>query len=322
MNSNFSYLRLLLPALLLFAVLTAPLDAQPRRINPFNDSAGQFTPLGEIWLERPYGLWLVGDTDGDDLSDFILQRELRDTVFKDIISTKRRGSELILFRGVRDRVPSVESGQRLGPPQLNVTMDFIGAGDWDGDSHQDIAMKWMQLDDSTYGVEGGGTTQYELFVYWGNAAGEYSLADTTRLQSRGDAWIYLRNGVSADIDVDGVDDLVLQTGNGRLIGGGKVPGPNMSIFRGHKGKRWGRDEISRRADWEWWYAPVNRRFGEKLIDQNCDNAPDIVMYEDRMGAEGSKNATGVRFDPPPSAGTADVGAGIFASARGRLVGPP
>ena len=66
-----------------------------------------------------------------------------------------------------------------------------------------------------------------------------------------------------------------------------MPSPRMSIWRGHKGKRWGRDEISRRADWEWWTAPVARRFGEKLIDQDCDNAPDIVLYEDRQGTQGS-----------------------------------
>ena len=291
MNASASFLYLLLPVLLLFAVLTAPLDAQPRRIDPFNDSAGQFTPLGEIWIagmssRPPYaGLWSVRDTDGDELPDFVLLRELPDTVFKNLGFSPRRGSELLLFRGVRDTVPSVESGKRLGPSQLNVQMEFIGAGDWNGDQHPDIAVKWREWDDSTYGVSG--TDQYELFVYWGNEDGEYSLADTTRLQSRGDAWIYLYSGVSADIDLDGVDDLCLQTQNGRLIGGGKVPGPNMSVFRGHKGKRWGRDGVSRRADWEWWYAPLNYRFGEKLIDQNCDNAPDIVMYKDRAAGEGS-----------------------------------
>ena len=181
MNSNFSYLRFILPALLLSAVLTSPIDAQPRRINPFNDSAGQFTEIGAIWLLKPAGFWSVGDTDGDELPDFILKRGIPDTSFKHF-EWETYGSELLLFRGVRDTVPSAESGKRLGPPQLNVHMDFIAAGDWNGDSHQDIALAWMQLDDAAYVVRE--TTQFEMFVYWGNAEGEYSLSDTTRLQNR------------------------------------------------------------------------------------------------------------------------------------------
>ncbi len=285
MSTPTPFLRLLLPTLLLLAVLTAPLDAQPRRIEPFSPFAGEFTQIGEISLLKPAGFWSVGDTDGDSLPDFILKRGIPDTTFKHF-EWETYGSELLLFRGVRDTVPSAESGQRLGPPQLNVHMDFIGAGDWNGDSHQDIAVAWMQLDDSTYGVTG--TTQFEMVVYWGDEAGEYSLEDTTHLTNRGDAWGGLRSGVSGDIDLDGVDDLCLQTGSiVRLVGGGMMPSPRMSIWRGHKGKQWGRNEISRRADWEWWTAPVDRRFGEKLIDQDCDGAPDIVLYDDRQGAQGS-----------------------------------
>ncbi len=282
----------LLAAVLLSAILSPLLlEAQPRRIDPFDPNIGQYTHIGEIRLATTMEAWSIGDCNRDGLNDWIVKREFTDTAFKHFGFLPRRGSELLLFKGVKDSVPSATDAQRIGPEQLNYQVKFLGAGDWNGDSHIDVAAGWRRYDDSLYGVSG--TTQYDVVVYWGNESGQYTNADTTILQSRGDAWITVCLGVSEDCNLDGIDDLLLGSCGGsggvvRLIGGSDAPAPTISMFLGLRGEKWGRNGNAARADWEWWSQPDHNRIGNRFIDQNCDDAPDLVMYNDNPGPIGSQ----------------------------------
>ncbi len=284
-----SVLTRLLAAVLLSAILSPLLlEAQPRRIDPFDPNIGQYTHIGEIRLATTMEAWSIGDCNRDGLNDWIVQRELPDTTFNHF-GFQYRGSEIVLFKGSRDTIPSSSNMERIGPAEGNGSMQFLGSGDWDGDGHIDIAIKWMLYNDSIYGDQGG--DQYSCLVYWGNGKDEYTNRDTTRLLSRGDAWITLCKGISEDIDSDGVDDLLVGSCGGsggvvRQLGGAKTPSPTISIFLGLKGARWGRNGEMRRAVWEWWTQPDHRRIADHLVDQNCDNAPDLVMYNDNPDRDG------------------------------------
>lgn len=257
-----------------------PAEGQPRRIDPFSPFIGEYTNLGD--LPSDAHLWAIGDCNNDSLSDIVVC-SVPDQTFHHF-GFEIAGWSPVLYKGVRGAIPSVGEAEPIGPIGEAIRADLVGAGDWDDDGYVDVAIRSMRLNDSVYGTSGAG--QHELIVYWGSSLGTYRDSDTTHLLSRGDAWMALCNGISEDIDQDGVDDLILpgctyDGGLARLKGGGVVPAPTMSIFRGRSGERWGRGGVSRRADWEWWKQPVYNRLGDHLVDQNCDGAPDIVMYHDR-----------------------------------------
>jgi hypothetical protein len=286
----------LLKLLLLLLLLTVPCRAQSH-INGSGDSPcryglgevgqGRIEPrhpgviclptLGEMTGSKPISTHLttvypVGDVDRDGLSDWIL------TTKPDTIVNGGRPGELRLYRGVRGRLPSLESGERIGLSERGSDTYLVAAGDWNADAWIDLVVKASIFGDTT----GGNTEGLEVgavVVFWGGSSG-YSLNDTTRLENGEQTWLGLGTSISADVDGDSIQDVVMWVGSG-MTNGKIIPKPAISIFRGHRGKRWGQDGIARTADLGWWKSPTFRHFS--AIDQNCDGYVDIVFYDDDEG---------------------------------------
>ncbi len=220
----------------------------------------------------------VGDVNNDRIQDWVVSHARCDTIFP-----PRVPIELLLYRGVKGRLPDAPSGERIGPSEINSSTEFLASGDWDGDGHPDIAAMIYIYGDTT----GGNTQGYHtarLAIFWGNAPGHYSLADTTRLSNgTEDLWINIFRAVSADFDGDGVQDL-LAWGGGGIIGGVPYTTPTLYLYRGHVGTRWGRGGASANADWVKWTTPPTTHIG--AMDQDGDGAVDLLLYHNTSAGTG------------------------------------
>ena len=266
-----------------------PAATQPRRVDPLQ-GAGIFTLFGQMsgreGLDQNYGagIYPIGDCNHDGLNDWLVFNTRSDTAIQHFF-VERLANQLLLYHGKPGGLPSVEDGVVVGVPEPDITHQFLASGDWDADGNLDLAIRTFRYNDSIYGTKGG--DQYTLVIFWGNANKAYSISDTSHLMIEGaDAWGPLTGGVVGDFNMDGVQDFMTGAGNsstgwGRLIGGETISSPTLHLFLGHKGKRWGRDGIGRIADWTWWQQPAEwRRYPQKLIDVDCDNAPDLVLFND------------------------------------------
>ncbi|HVZ38524.1 MAG TPA: VCBS repeat-containing protein [Candidatus Kapabacteria bacterium] len=208
----------------------------------------------------------VGDVDNSGTVDFVVGHRLCDS------NLSLRAEELLLYNGVHNGLPSSFGGYRIGPTERNSITKFVAAGDWDADGHIDLAVRVQILGDTSEGNHSGFETS-ELVIFWGNSLGQFSLNDTSTLASEANMWLGISAGCGADIDGDGVDDLVVTNSDG-FSNGAVQKMPWLHAFRGHPYKRWGRDGISRTADLAWWNAPYADL---TVIDHDHDGAPDIVF---------------------------------------------
>lgn len=220
-----------------------------------------------------YGMSIhpLGDVSGDSLADWIVAHQLCDSLVE---ASPRIPRELLLYKGVRGGLPVSASGERIGPSELGSSTEFLACGDWDGDGYRDIATRIQIYGDTSFGNNGryGIAT---LTVFWGDGTGLFTITDTTRLSSGADAWAGPSSALSADLDQDGVDDLMAWDWEGAGMTNGQiVPVPKLQVFKGNRG-RWGHGNTGRSAEWRWWEAP-----GGTLVplDHDRDGLMDVVIY--------------------------------------------
>ncbi len=255
--------------------------AQAPRIDPRNYYVNCFPEIGRMvgTITHPhfpgdgeeFGSYVypLGDVNRDSLADWILTHRLADT------SRKGIPIELLLYHGMRGGIPTVGSGQRIGPTELGSDVGFIAAGDWDADGYKDLATTFLFHGDTSENDPGENYRKISVVVFWGGPQG-YSLNDTTRLSNGANVWSDAR-GISADLNSDGVDDLCIRTIYGIGVSNGKLINiPKMLVFSGRGHKRWGREGKARTADWGWWNPPSARTVA--FIDQDGDRNRDLIFY--------------------------------------------
>ncbi|MCB9217745.1 MAG: T9SS type A sorting domain-containing protein [Ignavibacteria bacterium] len=273
---------LLLVSLLMYHA--RPAATQPRRVDPLQ-GAGVFTLFGQMsgreGIEEDFGAKIqpIGDCNGDGLNDWIVSRKRNDTTVSDF-GIIRGPEELLLYHGVPGGLPPLESGQRVGLSEEVSSTRYIAHGDWDKDGYLDLACQVRLYNDSSFHNTRGFSIS-SLVVFWGQPDGKYSVEDTTRLAIGAAAALVICDGFSGDIDMSGTDDLFVQFCAGRAWGeeGEAVTIPAIQCYLGQAGRRWGRDEVVHGSSWQWWIPPVGS-LPEKLIDVDCDNAPDLLLFHD------------------------------------------
>jgi hypothetical protein len=218
----------------------------------------------------------LGDINNDGLNDWAVGRFRSDTLFDDIVGNGVYPEEFLIYLGERGRLPLVSSGRRIGPDELGVLTSLLCAGDFDADGNRDIVCRFEFIGDTSYANQRGWQTNH-LIVFWGDGSGRYGLGDTTRLQCAADIWIGLRSAGAYDLSGDLVDDLLV-LGGGGLKNGENIRIPQISIFRGGRGRRWGRNGVGRTAEWFWWSPPAFNRISN--LDHDCDGARDLALYHD------------------------------------------
>jgi hypothetical protein len=217
----------------------------------------------------------VGDVSGDRLADFVVAHQRCDT-----LTNNRFPVELLLYKGVRNGRPNVESGERIGPSEINSITTFLAAGDWDHSGSIDLAVRIRILGDTSYGNNRG----YDVgacVIFWNDGSGHFSISDTTHLWGGADAWGGPDNAASADVDSDGLVDLVTWSWAGEgLTAGVGILVPKLLIFRGHEHLKWGHDGIPRTPDWHYW-NPGDIVFNKiTALDLDGDRIVDIALQED------------------------------------------
>lgn len=281
--------RVLLVALIA-ALVTVTSHAQTERTNPLSEESVVLPTLGQMigtirrairaQTNENFGrsIYAVGDVDGNALNDWIVAHDRCDTLSA---YPDGRGStyprELLLYRGRHGGLPPVESAFRIGPTEIGADTRYIASGDVDADGHPDLVASIRVYSDTSEGNPGNLATS-NLVVFWGNAGGNYSVGDTSRLACEAGIWGGILHGTVADFDSDGALDLLIQNSDG-LTNGEPVSMPRLRLFKGVRGARWGRN-IPRTATWTMWNWSIRNQSRFEVLDQDCDGAPDLVFYFD------------------------------------------
>ena len=273
-------------ALLLIAVLSHSHAQQPTtRIDPRHPAFKYLPELGRMIGQikkiavgthgENYGsrIYKLGDCNSDGRNDWGVSRLRCDTTFNGAFP-----EEVLLYHGVKGGLPAVESGQRIGPSELNSQTKILTSGNWDGDAYRDLCVTTTIIGDTSHGNNGFSTAR--IVIFWGQPDGVYSLADTTRLVMIDDLWLGAITAYSADFDHTGIETLFI-FGGGGLDRGTPLTTNYMHFFHGHSHDRWGRNGTLRTPDWSWskyTYARVG------ILDQDADGHLDLVEYQDKTGS--------------------------------------
>jgi hypothetical protein len=241
------------------------------------------TAMDESFGRQTYPL---GDVGGDGLDDWILTHRRCDTSFngKAVI-------ELLIYHGVRGGLPPASAGIRLGPAEIDADCSFIGAGDYDGDGHRDIAIS-QRIHGDPFTVE---RSTSSIVVFWNDGRGVFSVGDTSHLtapneritiMASADNERWVRTPLLCDINEDGVADLVVATFGERFVDRERSPAACLIVFRGSPGRRWGRNGVPTAPDWQLWQRHFTRRVS--VLDHDGDGVLDIAMYidENTIGRRG------------------------------------
>ncbi|HVZ37696.1 MAG TPA: hypothetical protein VHI13_00305, partial [Candidatus Kapabacteria bacterium] len=219
---------------------------------------GGVAPLGRLTPNGPYG-WIVTHKRCDTTPSF---------------------QELLLYRSAGGQLPDGKDYERIGPREILSDVQFLAAGDWDNSGTEDLCCRVQRYGDTS----AGNHTGYEVasvVIFWADSLGHYSIDDTTRLECDAQMWLGIKSGLGTDRNGDGIDDLFIITDVG-LSDGKTVEQARGRIYFGHHHKRWGRDGVSRAADWRWWNIPNLYSF-IKEIDQDGDGHKDVAWFGDNNG---------------------------------------
>jgi hypothetical protein len=276
-------------------------NAFAQRGNPENPSWYDFKAWGEIKGPLPpdscnrgderFGqgtFVLIGKVGG--VPAWIISHLRCDTSFREWDLVNTPPSELLLYRGVRNGLPTGQSGQRIGPDEINYDTRFIAAGDFDADGNVDIATDVRLLNDTNFNNFRCYMVS-DVVIWWGDSVGSYTTKDTTHLSCGHRKWFgvngALGHGLALDLSGDGIDDLVLTTDAAYDSLDKYVLVPPLQLFAGGNGSRWGRGSSpsSRLASWWWWNAPPAREM--KALDHDCDGHLDIAFIDNESTMPGS-----------------------------------
>jgi hypothetical protein len=293
--------------ILLLLLLSGVVRAQ-ERIDPRHPNAIEFpefgrmigtigTTTGQAGIGERYGFRIcpVGDVNHDGLADWMVGHERIDSI-QNFEGIRLPPVEFLLYKGVRGKLPTVQSGVRIGPTELFGYTDFLGSGDFDADGNRDIVMLAGAYGDTSFGNNGRKELRY-VSVYWGNDSGVYSNNDTSRLLCSAYTWLDVACGATGDITGDSVDDLVLYSELGEAQGWGRtVRIPRMSMFSAGRNQRWGRNGISAHARMTWWSSNNDLTTPElDIIDHDGDGANDIALLELSSNAGGTNSRISILY---------------------------
>ncbi|HVZ41855.1 MAG TPA: T9SS type A sorting domain-containing protein [Candidatus Kapabacteria bacterium] len=192
-------------------------------------------------------------------------------------------TELLLYRSLDGMLPPVESGERIGPREILSKTRLLAVGDWDNSGTVDLCCG-VQLYGDTSGGNHTGYDVASVVVFWADSLGHYSIDDTTRLECDAQMWLGVQAALGTDRDNDGIDDLMIVNSLG-LSNGATVEQACGRIYLGRDRKQWGRNGISRAADWRWWGRPPLTELC--ALDQDGDGNIDIVFYSNAHAGTGS-----------------------------------
>ena len=216
----------------------------------------------------------LGDVNGDAIADFLIERMRCDSAFGD--NGMKQGNELLLYYGVKGKLPATSSGQRIGISEVGSRTYFLCVGDYDTDSYFDIVCGVEHYADTT----GGNNWQYQTgraIIFWGNAEGKYRLSDTTQLPCDAPIWIAPSRGLIIDANNDGIHDITI-VGAGFGFGNGAIQKiASIYIYYGKKGSRLGNDGKAAMADQRWWDPPPYD--WAEWMDHDCDGVKDMVFHD-------------------------------------------
>ena len=219
----------------------------------------------------------LGDIDNSGTDDFALMVRVRRVDSADESST---ADFPIIVRSQMKESNLIVDTTWLHPASWQSGTDIVGVGDWDGDGFVDLCTDIRIHGDTTVGPTFGKEI-HRVVIFWNDGEGGYSLNDTTRLPNPGgfpnDVW-YARQSLTIDYNGDAVDDLLVEGGGG-FYEGESFGTASMYLFHGGQGIRWGRSGIPATPVWSWWNLPEHNR--ARIVDQNCDNLPDIIFFYDR-----------------------------------------
>src|SRR5438105_4846742 len=96
---------------------------------------GTLSPCqSESWSEL-YGhdIYALGDVSGDSIADWAILHQRCDTMVNGHPPT-----EVLVYHGLRGKLPTVENGIRLGPTEILSDTRILAVGDWDNDKFPDV----------------------------------------------------------------------------------------------------------------------------------------------------------------------------------------
>ena len=254
--------------------------------------SGQVDPRNRDWVELPriflldgdslrndtitsgqqVDVYPLGDIDHSGTDDFAVRAHVRRL-------NGDRNTRLLIYKGYGPRIdPNSIEPDVLALPEFLSRVKLVAVGDWDGDSYIDLCVD-VRLESDTSGGNKGGFWIFRTVIFWNDGTGHYSIGDTSRLQHIPELGTDIMGGFDAvvfDYSGDGVDDLLFQGGD-PLVNNQRVDAPDMYLYYGGKGRRWGRNGARSTPDWHWWTVPEHDRV--QLIDQDCDNRPDLALVD-------------------------------------------
>jgi len=281
-----------LSCVLLVASMAPPTVAQ---IDPRAPGAIALPEIGRLTgslkcvtgVDERFGrqIYPLGDVGGDGLNDWILTHRRCDTSF-----SGKAVIELLIYHGVRGGLPPASAGIRLGPSEIDADCSFIGAGDYDGDGHRDIAISQRILSDP----HTLGAYVSSIVVFWNLGNGSFSVEDTTHLTGPTERIVIMEGTdlelsptlpLTFDADSDGFDDLLVAAYPYRIVNGVVLGTPRLTLYQGRR-DRWSRSNQTATPDWVFWKAPYTRRVS--VLDHDGDGVLDIAMYidENTIGRRG------------------------------------
>ena len=260
--------------------------SQPeRRIVPRHEYALQLPEIGRmVGLESDgrFGdqIYPLGPVDiRDTLCDWAVSRVRKDTTVEG-----QYPRELLIYRGISGALPSIEERERIGPTEIGSETRFMASADWDQDGQIDICTAVKVLGDPT-ADSAINTRLSRLVIWWGQPDGRFTIEDTTRLSIEMDGWLHPDEGFAQDLDFDMVPDLMLSDVKG-WVDGEVFQGAPVQVWKGERGKRWGRD-LSATSVWDWWSVPRESSLSvfhrTQWVDQDSDGYLDFVWYTDGRG---------------------------------------
>lgn len=283
-------------ACLLCAVvlLSLPSFAQPDRVDPESPFAVELQDNGSMvgtisrsvkvgWGED-FGRRIIplGSIDGDRYADWAVELLRCDTAIGGATP-----EEVVVYHGVRDGLPPVSSGQRIGPTELGAMTSLLCAGDWDHDGNRDVAVRIQLFNDTSSGNRDFETSR--LVIFWGTSTGQFTVGGTTRLECNADMWLGINFAAGNDQTGDGIDDLLVWSTSG-LTNNTIVKQPRLWIFAGRPGQRlkdmFGNGNDGPTAGKGWWRRPWAEIWLPYRLHDGWTGAPEVLYDMGDISGDG------------------------------------